>query len=108
MRIKILVCSGLLSVLAFGGGAFAPSITASGGTTTTTVIWPGTLGGSSSQAYGTSSNGAVIVGYASNVAGQYRATLDDIAKIEAAEPKVAIQDDLKARRNARRKVQRVG
>ena len=42
------------------------------------------------------------------LAGQYRATLEDIAKIEAAAPQASIQDDLKARRNERRHAQRAG
>src|SRR5207237_847937 len=47
-----------------GGGATAAA---------ETVTWPGSLGGNSSQAYGVSSTGSVVVGYASNASGQYRA-----------------------------------
>ena len=36
------------------------------------------------------------------LAGQYRATLSDIAKLDAAEPKAMIHDDLVAKRRARR------
>src|SRR5205814_5239252 len=69
-----LPCSALLMILAIGDGTFTSSLNANGGgSTTQSVIWPGTLGGNSSQAYGTSSTGSVIVGYASNAAGQYRA-----------------------------------
>lgn len=40
------------------------------------------------------------------LAGQYRATLDDIAKLDAATPQAGIQDDLRKRREERRKKQR--
>mgnify|MGYP000040507317 CR=1 FL=1 len=36
------------------------------------------------------------------LAGQYRATLGDIAKLDAAEPQAMIHDDLVAKRRARR------
>ena len=73
---RILRYSTLFAALAVCCGAFTSSLGASGGsggTTTQSSIWMGTLGGNSSQAYGVSSNGSVVVGYASNAAGQYRA-----------------------------------
>ena len=42
------------------------------------------------------------------LAGQYRATLSDLAKLDEAEPKVMIHDDLVARRRARRSALRSG
>src|SRR5207247_7467848 len=44
-----------------------------GSTTASSGVWPGTVGGNSSAAYGASTTGSVIVGYASNAAGNYRA-----------------------------------
>lgn len=40
------------------------------------------------------------------LAGQYRATLDDIAKLDAQAPQAGIQDDLRKRREQRRAKQR--
>jgi hypothetical protein len=40
------------------------------------------------------------------LAGQYRATLADLAALDATTPKVGIQDDLRKRREERRKGQR--
>ena len=40
------------------------------------------------------------------VAGQYRATLADLAEIDSASPQAGMQDDLKAQRDARRERQR--
>ena len=54
---------------------------------------------------------SAIAGAAENMlpqlAGQYRATLEDLAKLDDAEPKVSIQDDLKERRRQRRYQQRL-
>ena len=74
MTTSIVPCSALLIALAMANGRFTPSVSAGGGSTTTQAeTWSGTLGGNSSQADGVSSTGAVIVGYASNAAGSYRA-----------------------------------
>lgn len=40
------------------------------------------------------------------LAGQYRATLDAIAQLDAAQPVAGIEDDLKRKRAERRKQQR--
>ena len=75
MTSKTLFYSALFVVFAICPGISTSRLGASGGSTGTTasVTWPGTLGGNSSQAYGASSTGSFIVGYASNVSGQYRA-----------------------------------
>src|SRR5438046_10575584 len=71
----MLPCSAVLMTLAIGYGTLMSSLNASdgGSTTASSVVWPGTLGGNSSAAYGASTTGSVIVGYASNAAGNYRA-----------------------------------
>jgi probable HAF family extracellular repeat protein len=74
---KILRSAALLIVLAIctRAGTFTSPLSASGGSggTTQSVTWPGTLGGNASTAYGVSAIGSVVVGYASNASGQYRA-----------------------------------
>ena len=70
---RILRYSALLIVLAIYDGTFTSPLSASGGGGGTAQVWLGTLGGNGSQAYEVSSTGSVVVGYASNASGQYRA-----------------------------------
>jgi probable HAF family extracellular repeat protein len=69
---KILPSAALLIVLAVGDGVFTSRVSAGGGAGST-VTWLPTLGGTTSQGYEVSSTGSVVVGYASNASGQYRA-----------------------------------
>src|SRR5262245_50317469 len=71
---KVLPYAALVIALAICDGGFTSRIRAGGGGGGgSSVTWLGTLGGGSSQAYEVSSNGSVIVGYASNASGSYRA-----------------------------------
>ncbi|MFL5251073.1 MAG: hypothetical protein ACJ79V_24900, partial [Myxococcales bacterium] len=67
--------AGLLIALAGCGGSdtFDARDRRSGEGATTGLTWIGTLGGGMSQAYGVSSNGTVVVGWAADAASQYRA-----------------------------------
>ena len=75
MTSKRLTYAGLLiAVVGCGGNdTFGTRDIASGESTTSGLKWITGFGGSQSQAYGVSSTGAVVVGWAANSASQYRA-----------------------------------